>query len=851
MTHLPLPQLCDLTKRAHSATVTIQTTQHKFSSDSAPSGTDPIHDPVFGTTYVIDSQTPISSSFGLPFFKFKQGQSPHLKFINNTGFSTDLHFHGMNVPPDIDGASEVVVFGTDTKIGTVLNLNFPPITNNSCLLWVHSHNMFIESAFVFRGMYGILLIEDNISRCINKEFEYGDNHIVMVYEDMEFHSDGTMDISNLYKGGERANFGLINGISAINWYTDGPVPYVDSMYHKTTKNLIKLDILSGTWTFRTIYVGVCDKKNQIKNFTLIQTDQGFRNPIPLSMVQLAPANRISILIDLNHFKDGEAFVFMYNFDLSEIDTITLGPHNELLAPAPDLTKSNNPTPYPTPIPSSNTHLTYPMVPEIPYITQPVPGGNVVPPQISGSPYTIKKFLRIKWTGTKPTLSLKNTVRDIRTVVFGKDNYCKFKELFKEPNFEFSNPYKINYISLLNPKYFYNLPDINRAPIRNIMLFGDGNQNSVPPYGATEYINGADRVFADMWNEEELDLAFALEQYNMSPNNYKPTGLPTCLFKIESSKNDQYINYDMISNDTLTVQIFDSPINYLEKTIPLAEATIIFPETVKPLNIAQWTNIVNDKFVSTIINGGSLSDLLSYDWTFFPYKINYLTNRTQYIKTVLIKNTNKSPYWIRLIGKIPLMQYFGKAESAGSTIGPHGPFMFPDNYNNNITYMYPTWATSDPDTTIFSYDGRGVELIIKPHSIFNGFIDGFENDNLMNFSVQQQSSENWIYHNLGQIDQHPLHFHLVSGFADPLASSPEIVDTPHLYETHLYSQDTYAVGAQQSLSFYLRFVNYSSLDTTFEPPLKYLGFMIHCHYLTHVDMLMMIQYFVYRNKSEFF
>lgn len=71
-----------------------------------------------------------------------------------------------------------------------------------------------------------------------------------------------------------------------------------------------------------------------------------------------------------------------------------------------------------------------------------------------------------------------------------------------------------------------------------------------PLGSTEYVDGENRVMVDLWNSTELDLNQAITQYTLSPNNYQPTVLPTCLFKIYPT-DTQYLNTDMLSNDTLT------------------------------------------------------------------------------------------------------------------------------------------------------------------------------------------------------------------------------------------------------------------------------------------------------------
>ena len=305
--------------------------------------------------------------------------------------------------------------------------------------------------------------------------------------------------------------------------------------------------------------------------------------------------------------------------------------------------------------------------------------------------------------------------------------------------------------------------------------------------------------------------------------------------------------------------------------PIGEATIIFPATnfahqpsKPPYNLQQWVNLVNQQFTSTLISlrGADpipLSDLLSFNWSFYPYRINKLTEETVYLKSVILILTNSSPYHIVLNANISLLQFFGKSIGA-MPMAPTTPCnndMFP---NNNLFYvqtMYVNYATENPDVQIATCGCNDPGyLIIRPNCQFYGLYDGFENDNLMNFSVRGDSTEKWIYHNLDTEDSHPFHFHLTSGFVAPKeqTNSELIVNDRSSFFPHTYALDVQGIPSQQMLSWYLRFVTYTSEDTALykqKPLLNYLGFMYHCHYMVHHDMNMMGQYFVYCKRGDYF
>jgi len=820
-----------------------------------------------------------------------------------------LHWHGLNITGDADGASSQVEFGVGTKIGTRLDLNFPTINNNSTLLWVHAHPMLRSSPLIYTGVYGILNIIDDASAKITNKYKYPDNHIILAYQDIDLNEDGTQTGKNIYTFEQRSCFGVINGINALQWYTDRRrIKYVDPLYHRCSKNLIKIDLLNGTFSFRNLYVGVCDRKEYIKNFWTIQTDNGLCNPDKQKMLEIAPGSRNSILVNLNDFENGEAFVFFYNFDLTELQNdVSLVDGNILQANVPDLTQSTNPTPNPTPIPDpGNTQnlLTYPPVPAIPQIVQPLLAGNIIPPQIDGKPFTIKKFLKIihDISQCNEILEEKHVIKEIRKIVFGEKNYEIYKDVINKNNFEFDG--QINYLKILNPKYFYNLPDFDNANTRNFALFFETNQNFVGggfPLGSTENIFGANRIITDLWNSKELDLSYAISQYLSNPNNFKPNILPTCLFKFYPA-NPKYMNYDMLQNDMLTVQLFNQKINYEDKiTVPIASATIKYPTTEKPINIRQLTDLINSSFDNTnvVINGNNikLSAIIDYDWTFYPYTVSFIDKRNVILKSVMIKNNNKSNYYIRLLGKWPLLQFFGKPLDAdmvmmdmnGDNMGEHACkcgdnckctetkkcskfctcWMYKTkngtnachpnsgccqkhNYDMNLQEIFVQYASDDSKKPILAVDNN-TELIIAPNTVYRGFIDGFQSDNLMNFAVKMDSSERWIYFNVDTQPSHPFHFHLTSGFVD--AQDPEnsklLVSRIRDYSSYLYSQDVYGIGPQQVLAFYLKFLNYNSEQSVLKPRVRYLGYMYHCHFMAHHDMNMMGSYFVYKMRSDYF
>ncbi len=906
-TKLPQPKLLDFTKLSKNDNVEIhiENTLHKFSSNSDESGVDTRYQPIFGSTVYINGKVFTKSSYGLPFIRFEKNSEPKITFKNKTLFTFNIHYHGLNSVGSVDGTSMEVVFGKSTQLGPKVTFQFPKITNNQSLLWFHSHNMFISMELIYGGAVGLLQIVDEETEWLSKRFKYGDNNIMLFATDIDFTESGTQTSLNLSVDQNRSAFTVINGVSAINWYTKKSSPYTDFLYHKTTKNLVKIDLLNASLNWRVYHIGVCDEDKNIKSFNLIQCDSGLINPQKLKMAYVPVAGRISILIDLDKFKNNNAYVFFYDYDLTEIfDSVQANQSNPndptLLGTIPDFELKNQSV-YPTPIPDPNdlnqqdnpTNLNYPIVNQIPQINQILQNGTIAKPKNTN----IRPFLKIIYEpddknkdciidklenvfGNNKLDSLGETLELIKKTVFGEKNYKNYYDIISKPYFEYDN--LTNYISLLNNKYFYNIPKIDLAvPKRNFLLFPETNTNAIASgnvNGVTEYIDSANRIMVDLWNSNELDLNYAIDQYNLNPNNFKPTVLPSSKFKIYKT-NDQYSNTAMISNDTITIEFFENPITYGDKTsIPISLITVIFPPT-DFINIQEWINLINTTFTNTLVSGlgtyQNLSEILQCDWSFFPYQYPYMYAKNICIKSAIIKTLNNSSYYIRILGRWPILQFFGKSLTGAvidndlstvSNISPNTQNQFhldiiknPAQYvkcdeygiygitDADIQVFFPAYATTDGEIQLpIACMKRNGELIINPNYTFKGFYDGYLNDNLNSFSVKLKSTELWLYNNGDNADNHPIHFHLTSGYAVPelVYNSPNLLSVDRKTSPLIYSRDIYQVGPQQTVGFYLTWPNYPSNAKTSSPDITGVGGVIHCHFLPHNDAnSMIIQYYI--------
>lgn len=127
-----------------------------------------------------------------PVIRLKEGQHATLRVTNRLTEHTSIHWHGLLVPPEMDGVPGVSFGGIPP--GTTFTYRFP--IKQSGTYWFHSHSGGQE----LLGMYAPMIIDP-----IEPEpFQYDREYVVML-SDWSFESPETL-LSNLKKEGGYYNF---------------------------------------------------------------------------------------------------------------------------------------------------------------------------------------------------------------------------------------------------------------------------------------------------------------------------------------------------------------------------------------------------------------------------------------------------------------------------------------------------------------------------------------------------------------------------------------------------------------------------------------------------------------------
>jgi bilirubin oxidase len=219
-----------------------------------------------------------------PTIRVSTGDNIRMNVTNNLRTSTTAHWHGMDLPAEMDGNAHQLLTPKE---------NWQPhwtIANEAASLWYHPHLMEKTGEQVYRGLAGFFIIDDQNSDALDLPKDYGVDDLPLAIQDREFDENGQFvyehDRSDIL--GHTGMLGdtiLVNGTYAP--YADVPAKH------------IRLRVLNAS-NARRYNVGFEDDRT----FYQIATDGGLLEaPIARTRMILAPGERAEIVVDLTNEKE--------------------------------------------------------------------------------------------------------------------------------------------------------------------------------------------------------------------------------------------------------------------------------------------------------------------------------------------------------------------------------------------------------------------------------------------------------------------------------------------------------------------------------------------------------------------
>src|SRR5512142_1328942 len=121
-----------------------------------------------------------------PVIKVDDGDRVRMEVTNTIGTNTTVHWHGLHVPPSIDGGPQNVI-----APGTTWKPQFT-VRQNACTLWFHPHGLGTTAEQVGSGLAGMLLIDDRTAGAAALPSDYGVDQFPLILQSVPVNASGVI-----------------------------------------------------------------------------------------------------------------------------------------------------------------------------------------------------------------------------------------------------------------------------------------------------------------------------------------------------------------------------------------------------------------------------------------------------------------------------------------------------------------------------------------------------------------------------------------------------------------------------------------------------------------------------------
>ena len=215
-----------------------------------------------------------------PTIRINSGNNTNINFQNNLSEKSNIHWHGLKVPANMDGHPEDII-----NAGSNFNYRFP-INQRAGLNWYHPHPDGATARQAFQGLAGLFIINDAEEAALN--LPSGVYEIPLVMQDKRFTTTGIdynpsmMDVMTGYIGDTM----IVNGVA--------------SPYTEVSTRFYRLRILNGS-NARIYNLSLSNNADLI----IIGNDGGLlKNPAAVKNILLAPGERLDVLVNFTGLTPG-------------------------------------------------------------------------------------------------------------------------------------------------------------------------------------------------------------------------------------------------------------------------------------------------------------------------------------------------------------------------------------------------------------------------------------------------------------------------------------------------------------------------------------------------------------------
>lgn len=240
-----------------------------------------------GSQILSDVNTPTLGYNGAllgPALRLRTGERTTIRVRNELDEITTTHWHGLVVPPAVDGGPHQPI-----APGATWEASFT-VTNPASTCWLHPHAHGSTGRQVVSGLAGLLIVDDGTVAPAALPDTWGIDDLALVLQDKRFTPDGSIDYvltaSDQLVGyaGDRL---LVNGMFGPTW--------------RAPRQWVRLRLLNGC-NARILVLRLSDATPMLQ----IANEAGVLGfPLPRSAVALAPGERAEVLVNFGNANAGQ------------------------------------------------------------------------------------------------------------------------------------------------------------------------------------------------------------------------------------------------------------------------------------------------------------------------------------------------------------------------------------------------------------------------------------------------------------------------------------------------------------------------------------------------------------------
>ena len=219
-----------------------------------------------------------------PALRLRTGERITIRVRNDLDEVTTAHWHGLVVPPGVDGGPHQPI-----APGAFWDASFT-VANPAATCWFHPHAHGSTGRQVVSGLAGLLIVDDGTIAPTALPDTWGVDDVALVLQDKRFTADGRIDYA-LTANDELVGYAgdrlLVNGMFGPTW--------------RAPQQWVRLRLLNGC-NARILMLRLSDATPMLQ----IANEAGLLGvPLARSTLTLAPAERAEVLVNFSSASTGQ------------------------------------------------------------------------------------------------------------------------------------------------------------------------------------------------------------------------------------------------------------------------------------------------------------------------------------------------------------------------------------------------------------------------------------------------------------------------------------------------------------------------------------------------------------------